>query len=69
MDKKEFKVQKKAYKKARRKAYGLWKFLSIFSAPLAIIFCIVMVVCNMFDNTISLLVGGTFGELEIEDPN
>ena len=69
MDKKEFKVQKKAYKKARRKAYGLWKFLSILSGPLAIIFCIVMVVCNMFDNTISLLVGGTFWELENEDPN
>ena len=69
MDKKEFKVQKKAYKKAKRKAYGPWKFLSIISGPLAIIFCIVMVVCNMFDNTISLLVGGTFWELENEDPN
>ncbi|MBQ8280296.1 MAG: glycoside hydrolase family 3 C-terminal domain-containing protein [Roseburia sp.] len=69
MNKKEFKVQKKAYKKARRKAYGLWKFLSIISGPLAIIFCIVMVVCNMFDNTISLLVGGTFWKLENEDSN
>ena len=69
MDKKEFKVQKKAYKKARRKSYGLWKFLSIISAPLAIIFCIVMVVCNMFDNTISLLVGGSFWKLENEDSN
>ena len=69
MDKKEFKVQKKAYKKAKRRATGLWKWLSIISAPLAIIFCIVMVVCNMFDNTISLLVGGTFWKLENEDPN
>ena len=69
MDKKEFKVQKKAFKKAKRKAYGPWKFLSILSGPLAIIFCIVMVVCNMFDNTISLLVGGSFWELENEDPN
>jgi len=69
MDKKEFKVQKKAFKKAKRKAYGPWKVLSIISGPLAIIFCIVMVVCNMFDNTISLLVGGTFWELENEDPN
>ena len=69
MDKKEFKVQKKAFKKAKRKAYGPWKVLSIISGPLAIIFCIVMVVCNMFDNTISLLVGGTFWELENEDKN
>ncbi len=69
MNKKEFKAQKKAYKKAKRKAFGLWKCLSIISAPLAIIFCIVMVVCNMFDNTISLLVGGSFWELENEDSN
>ena len=69
MDKKEFKVQKKAYKKAKRKAYGPWKFLSCLSAPLAIIFAIVMVVCNMFDNTVALFVGGTFWELENEDPN
>ena len=69
MDKKEFKVQKKAFKKAKRKAYGPWKVLSIISAPLAIIFAIVMVVCNMFDNTVALFVGGTFWELENEDPN
>jgi len=69
MDKKEFKVQKKAFKKAKRKAYGPWKFLSCLSAPLAIIFAIVMVVCNMFDNTVALFVGGTFWELENEDPN
>ena len=69
MDKKEFKVQKKAYKKAKRKAYGPWKVLSIISAPLAIIFAIVMVICNMFDNTVALFVGGTFWELENEDPN
>ena len=69
MDKKEFKVQKKAFKKAKRKAYGPWKVLSIISAPLAIIFAIVMVICNMFDNTVALFVGGTFWELENEDPN
>ena len=69
MDKKEFKVQKKAFRKAKRKAYGPWKILSCISAPLAIIFAIVMVICNMFDNTVALFVGGTFWELENEDPN
>ena len=44
MDKKEFKVQKKAYKKAKRKAYGPWKFLSCISAPLAIIFIAIGVI-------------------------
>ena len=69
MDKKEFKALKKAYKKARRKATALWKWLSILSAPLAVIFCILLVIFNMFDNTVALFVGGTFWELENEDPN
>ncbi len=69
MDKKEFKMQKKAYKKSARKAYGLWKWLSIISAPLAVILVAAMVILGMFDNTISLFVGGTFWKLENEDPN
>ncbi len=69
MDKKEFKAKKKAYKRAKRKATALWKWLSIFSAPLAAIFCALLVILNMFDNTVALFVGGTFWELENEDPN
>ncbi len=67
--KQEKKAQKKAFKKARRKATGLWKFLTWFSAPFAIILIIATVVVSMFDNTIALFVGGTFWELENEDPN
>ena len=62
------KAQKKAYKKALRKARRPWKFLSILSAPLAIIFTILLIVVSMFDNTVALFVGGTFWELENEDP-
>jgi len=65
--KKEKKVQKKAYKKARSKAIRPWKWLTWFSAPLAVILVIATVVVSMFDNTISLLAGGTFWELENED--
>ena len=65
---KELKAQKKAYKKALRKARRPWKFLSILSAPLAIIFTALLIVVSMFDNTVALFVGGTFWELENEDP-
>ena len=69
MDKKERKVRKKAYKKALRRARRPWKFLTLLSAPLAIIFTIAFVVVSLFDNTIVLFVGGTFWELENEDQN
>ena len=65
--KKEKKMRKKAYKKALRKARRPWKFLTLFSAPLAIIFIAILTVVSMFDNTVSLFVGGTFWELEHED--
>lgn len=68
MDKKESKARKKAYKKALRKARRPWKFLTILSAPLAIIFAALLLVTSMFDNTIALFVGGTFWQLENEDP-
>ena len=61
------KDQKKAYKKALRKARRPWKFLSLLSAPIAIIFAILLLVTTMFDNTIALFVGGTFWGLENED--
>ncbi len=69
MDKKEIKARKKEFKKARRRARRPWKFLTLLSAPLAIIFAIALVVVTMFDNTIALFVGGTFWELENEDPS
>ena len=68
---KELKAQKKtlkkAYKKARRKSHGLWKFFTWFSAPIAIVIIMVMVVLSTFDNTVALFVGGTFWKLENED--
>ena len=67
MDKKEIKARKKAYKKALRKARRPWKFLTLLSGPLAVIFTVVLIVVTMFDNTIALFVGGTFWELENED--
>ena len=67
MDKKEIKARKKAYKKARRRARRPWKFLTLLSGPLAVIFTIAFVVVSMFDNTIALFVGGTFWEVENED--
>jgi len=67
MDKRERKVRKKAYKKALKRARRPWKFLTLLSGPLAIIFTIAFVVVSMFDNTIALFVGGTFWELENED--
>ncbi len=68
MDKKEIKARKKAYKKALRRTRRPWKLLTLLSAPIAIILTIACVVCTMFDNTIVLFAGGTFWELENEDP-
>ena len=69
MDKKEMKARKKAYKKARSKAIRPWKWLTWLSVPIAIILTVVTVVVTMFDNTIALFAGGTFWEVENEDPN
>ena len=62
------KTLKKEYKNARRKSHGLWKFFTWFSAPIAIVIIMVMVVLSTFDNTVALFVGGTFWKLENEDP-
>ncbi len=69
MNKQEKKSRKKAYKKALRKARRPWKLFTILSVPLAILFTAVFVIVSMFDNTVALFVGGTFWELENEDPN
>ena len=68
-NKKEKKARKKAYKKALRKARRPWKLVSILSALLAIAFTAMFVISSAFDNTITLFFGGTFWELENEDPN
>ena len=69
----EQKVQKKqlkkAYKKAKRKHVTLWKALSITLIVVLVLSIIGNVVLNMFDNTIVAMVGGSFWELENEDPN
>ena len=70
---KELKTQKKtlkkAYKKARRKSHGLWKFLTWFSAPIAVVMLVILVIITTFDNTVALFVGGTFWKLKNEDPS
>jgi len=63
------KARKKAFKKARSKATRPWKWLTWISAPLAIILTAATIVVGMFDNTFALFVGGTFWEVENEDPN
>ncbi|MBQ7944271.1 MAG: glycoside hydrolase family 3 C-terminal domain-containing protein [Lachnospiraceae bacterium] len=67
--KQEKKMRKKAYRKARRKATRPWKGLTFLSAPIAIIGIVATVITSMFDNTLSIFVGGNFYELENEDPN
>ena len=63
----EKKAQKKAFKKALRRARRPWKFLTLLAAPLAVILIIATVVVSMFDNTMTLFLGGTFWELENAD--
>lgn len=65
---KEMKTRKKAYRKARSKAIRPWKWLTWFSAPFAVILTIAAVVTSMFDNSLSIFVGGTFNHFE-KDPN
>ena len=65
----EKKTRKKAYKKARSKATRPWKWLTWISMPLAIILTVATVIVTMFDNTVTLFLGGTFWELENADEN
>ena len=68
-NKKEMKARKKAFKKARSKATRPWKWFTWIAGPLAVILTAVTVFVTMFDNTVSLFVGGTFWELQNEDPS
>ncbi len=67
--KKELKARKKEYKRAKRKAFGLWKALAIISAPLAVILTVITVVVGIFDNSFSIFVGGTFNNIKNKDEN
>lgn len=66
--KEQFKQAKKAYKKVKRKHVLLWKTLAILFLILTLILAPVAVVLDMFDNTVAAFLGGTFWELENEDP-
>lgn len=68
--KKEKRLLKKAYKKAKRKAIRPWRFFSWLFLVLTVVLVAVSVVVGMFDNTIALLVkGNTFWQLENKDAN
>ena len=67
-NRKEMKVRRKAYKRARSRAVRPWKWLTWFSMPFAVILTILAVVTSMFDNSLSIFVGGTFNHFE-KDPN
>ena len=60
---------KKAYKRAKRRCIAPWKGICIIGVVLALIMTPVTLVLNMFDNTVAAFVGGSFWELENEDPN
>ncbi len=66
---KPYKAEKKAFRKAKRRLVSPWKVLTIFCLVIAIIMTSVTVAVNLFDNTMAAFVGGTFWELENEDPN
>lgn len=68
-DKKAMKARKKEFKRARRKAYGLWKVLTWISAPLALLLTIAAIVVGTFDNSFSIFVGGTFNNMKNKDEN
>ena len=65
----EKKTLEKAYKKQKRKKVTLWKTLTIFLLVISIIVVPVSIALSVFDNTLAAFVGGTFWELENEDPN
>ncbi len=65
--KKEIKARKKAYRKARSKAIRPFKWLTWFSLPLTVILIAATVIVGMFDNTLSIFVGGTFNNFEKDE--
>lgn len=68
-DKIQMKARKKEYKRARRKAVGPWKVLTILTAPVTAVLIVAAVFCSIFDNSISIFVGGTFNNIKNRDEN
>ncbi len=66
-NKKELKMKKKAYKKARRKATRPWKALTWITLPFALISVAALIVVSIFDNSFSIFVGGTFNDFEKDE--
>ena len=60
---------KKEFKRARRKATRPWKALTWISAPITVILLVLAVFCTIFDNSISIFVGGTFNNIKNKDEN
>lgn len=65
----EKKRKKKAYKKAKKKFVTLWKTLTIICLIITLLTGILTPVLGMFDNALSVFVGGEFYELVNEDEN
>ena len=65
----ERKSRKKEYKRARRKATRPWKALTMITAPVTLILIVAAVFCTIFDNSISIFVGGTFNDIKNKDEN
>ncbi len=60
---------KRAYKKERRRRVTAWKTLSILCLILSLLFVPVCMAASLFDNAVAAVAGGTFWELQKEDPN
>ncbi len=64
-----YKEVKKAYKKKRKRLVTPWKTVAIIFLILTLILTPLAVVLKMFDNTVAAFVGGSFWELNNEDPS
>ena len=60
---------KKAYKKTKRKHITPWKILAIICAVVMIVSIPLSIFLQKFDNTVAAFVGGTFWNLQNEDPS
>ena len=58
---------KKAFKKAKRKFIQPWKALSVLTSILLVIALLAGVIVNKADNTMAIITGDTYWELENED--
>lgn len=65
----ERKIYKKKYRKAKRKAVRPWKGLSVFTGILTILLLLATIIIQAFDNTIYIFAGASFMELENKDEN